>query len=168
MAFSRELTSGAKRELICEFACGSKTMASAYPEKIKNAFQPLIDALQWIWEKIQAVSDAVSDIPVIGDVAGGVTGGLKKVGSFLGFAEGGIVSRPTAAMVGEAGPEAIIPLKHGSVPVEFMGTGGGGEINTNDTYNISVNVQSITEQSDIRSGVDNLMAEIKRRKKLGE
>jgi len=28
----------------------------------------------------------------------------------LGLAEGGIVSRPTFAMVGEAGPEAVVPL----------------------------------------------------------
>jgi hypothetical protein len=37
---------------------------------------------------------------------------LKRL---LGLAEGGIVTRPTLAMVGEAGPEAIIPLNQGEV-----------------------------------------------------
>ena len=32
------------------------------------------------------------------------------LGSIPGFATGGIVTQPTLAMVGEAGPEAIIPL----------------------------------------------------------
>ena len=39
---------------------------------------------------------------------GGIIGGISKI---FGFAEGGIVSRPTVAMVGEGGQsEAIMPL----------------------------------------------------------
>ena len=34
-------------------------------------------------------------------------------------ADGGIVTRPTFSLVGEAGAEAVIPLKHGSVPVSL-------------------------------------------------
>lgn len=34
----------------------------------------------------------------------------RSVASFFGFAKGGIVTRPTLAMIGEAGPEAVIPL----------------------------------------------------------
>jgi hypothetical protein len=34
-----------------------------------------------------------------------------------GFADGGIVDAPTLAQIGEKGPEAIIPLKNGAVPV---------------------------------------------------
>ena len=38
------------------------------------------------------------------------------------FAEGGMVSAPTLGLVGEAGyPEAVIPLKHGAVPVDVRG-----------------------------------------------
>ena len=43
----------------------------------------------------------------------------------LPFAEGGIVTEPTLGLVGEAGPEAIIPL-------DRMGKMGGA------TYNINV------------------------------
>ncbi len=41
-----------------------------------------------------------------------------------GLARGGIVSRPTVALIGEAGPEAVIPLNRGS----SMDTGGGMEL----------------------------------------
>ena len=42
------------------------------------------------------------------------------------FADGGLVSAPTLGLVGEAGyPEAVIPLRHGNVPVEMRGGGGG-------------------------------------------
>lgn len=36
-----------------------------------------------------------------------------------GFAEGGITSGPSLA--GEAGPEAVIPLRNGRVPVQWTG-----------------------------------------------
>jgi len=42
------------------------------------------------------------------------------------FAEGGIVNGPTLGLVGEAGPEAIIPLKKGKEMGIFGGGGGGG------------------------------------------
>lgn len=55
---------------------------------------------------------------------------LSKVG--LGAA-GGIVTRPTLAVIGEAGPEAVIPLNRtpGSSPLGTMGMGG-----------ITINVQA--------------------------
>jgi DNA-binding phage protein len=47
------------------------------------------------------------------------------------LAEGGVVARPTLALIGEAGPEAVVPLDRAG---EF-GMGGGG-----DTY-VTINVQ---------------------------
>ena len=44
------------------------------------------------------------------------TGGTHRGGV---FAEGGIITAPTNALMGEAGPEAVIPLQNGSVPVEM-------------------------------------------------
>ena len=40
------------------------------------------------------------------------------------LAEGGIVKRPTLAMIGEAGPEAVVPLRGGG-----GGLGGGVTVN---------------------------------------
>ena len=41
------------------------------------------------------------------------------------MANGGIVNRPTLALIGEAGPEAVVPLS------KMGGMGGGGDININ-------------------------------------
>jgi hypothetical protein len=48
-----------------------------------------------------------------------VSGGIPQM------AEGGIVNRPTLALIGEAGPEAVVPLS------KMGGMGGGGDININ-------------------------------------
>ena len=55
-------------------------------------------------------------------------GGIK----IPGFAEGGIVTKPTLAMVGEKGPEAIVPLGKGLA---------GGGITVNVTGGISTSAQ---------------------------
>jgi hypothetical protein len=47
-----------------------------------------------------------------------ITGGIPKM------ADGGIVSRPTLALIGEAGPEAVVPLSK-------MGGNGAGNVNIN-------------------------------------
>jgi phage-related protein len=63
---------------------------------------------------IQAVLGA------IGKIGGAIGGAVGRVGGIIGLAEGGIVTRPTLAMVGEGGePEAVIPLSK-------MGQMGGG------------------------------------------
>jgi hypothetical protein len=55
-------------------------------------------------------------------------------------ATGGIVTRPTVALIGEAGPEAVVPLSRtpGSSPLPKMGGSSGGT--TSNTYSITVNV----------------------------
>ncbi len=67
-----------------------------------------------ILEVIRQVAKAASGLPFIGGTASKVAGfantaieGMKKVMLFQG---GGIVTRPTLGMIGEAGPEAVIPL----------------------------------------------------------
>lgn len=50
---------------------------------------------------------------------------------------GGIVNSPTLALIGEAGPEAVIPLRDGSVPVQLQGAGRGGGLVVNLTQHIT-------------------------------
>ena len=54
---------------------------------------------------------------IIGGVGGAIVGGVA--GAVTAMAEGGVVMKPTLALVGEAGPEAVIPLTDG-------GAGGMG------------------------------------------
>jgi hypothetical protein len=49
------------------------------------------------------------------------------------MAEGGIVSRPTLALIGEAGPEAVVPLSK-------MGS-GGGDVNINVTGGLATSAE---------------------------
>ena len=69
------------------------------------------------------------------------------------LAEGGIVTKPTLAMVGEAGTEAIIPLSK-------MGNMGGG-------INVVVNVQgSVIKEQDLAVTVRDGIAQLMRRRGL--
>ena len=73
-----------------------------------------------------------------GDAIGGryIPGGTNIVG-----ATGGIVTRPTLAMIGEAGPEAVVPLNRtpGSSPL-----GGVGGVTNNITIN-ALNADQIVD-----------------------
>jgi hypothetical protein len=64
--------------------------------------EPVKDFFIWLWGVIKDIAKAIGNFGI---------GVLNKLGFDLKpFAAGGIVTRPTAALVGEAGPEAIIPL----------------------------------------------------------
>jgi hypothetical protein len=89
----------------------------------------------------------LSGIGAIGNFASGVAGRIA------GLAEGGIVTRPTLAMVGEGGePEAVIPL---SKMGQFGGGGGGVNITINgaiDPEATARQIRRILEDSERRTG----------------
>jgi hypothetical protein len=61
----------------------------------------------------------------------------NKIATSLGIpamAEGGIVNKPTLALIGEAGPEAVVPLSK-------MNAGGGGDVNINVTGGLSTSAE---------------------------
>jgi tape measure domain-containing protein len=69
-------------------------------------------------ELVRAVVSKTATMPL--DAAGKALSLPSKIagqiiGKIPGFADGGVVSRPTMAMVGESGPEAIIPLSGGGI-----------------------------------------------------
>jgi hypothetical protein len=57
-----------------------------------------------------------------------------NVGSIPKMAEGGIVNKPTLALIGEAGPEAVVPLSK-------MNAGGGGDVNINVTGGLATSAE---------------------------
>ena len=61
------------------------------------------------------------------------TGLGEALRGFTPFAEGGIVTRPTMALIGEAGPEAVVPLSSasGASSVGAGGMSGGGSMTVN-------------------------------------
>lgn len=88
-------------------------------QNIKNVFSSAID---WIMAKMQPFINAWNTVKgaaaSVGNAIGGAVGGTLRA---IGLAGGGIVTSPTFAMIGEAGPEAVVPLR--DMPA-FSGGGG--------------------------------------------
>lgn len=89
------------------------------------------EALKWMWS------------PLGGLIIAGALAALVAIQSAISksttpdatpMAEGGIVTKPTLALIGEAGPEAVIPLSRGR-----RGTGAGGV-----TVNVTVTGNNIS------------------------
>ncbi len=116
------------------------------PGKIKNAFSTLTDimlapfrfaiegyqrAINWLIKQVNKLSISIpSWVPGIG----GKTMGFNIPTITLpSFGTGGIVTSPTIAMVGERGPEAIVPL-------DQMG----------ETFNFNIAELVVREESDIK------------------
>ena len=108
---------------------GVVTLLEGAATRIKSAFSG-------IWDGIKHAAQAALDVvrTAWNSTVGGKTltiPSIPAIGTFPGFpgfsydipylADGGIVRSPTLAMIGEAGPEAVVPLTRGK------GYIGGGE-----------------------------------------
>jgi hypothetical protein len=89
-------------------------------EEFKPAIDQMMDALNELIAKIGDLVDAITGVPAIEIPVTYRPGERPRNddGSFDGdgdratpFARGGIVTRPTKALIGEAGPEAVISLQ---------------------------------------------------------
>ena len=105
-----------------------------------------------LWDLLElAVSPIMSVVDLIGDTIGAIVNFKlplidKSLAELVGsvnipfMAEGGIVNTPTLAMIGEAGPEAVVPLNS-----QGRGMAGG-----NSTFNMTFNMSGITDRTDKR------------------
>jgi hypothetical protein len=94
-----------------------------------NLWNTISGIVNNILSAISRVTSGVSSIA--GSVGGAVSGVAGNVGGAFqnvvhAFASGGIVTGPTLALVGEAGPEAIIPLSAFAGGPGLTGAGRGG------------------------------------------
>ena len=78
--------------------------------------------LNWIIDQINSVIAGLNGLASAGQALGVQ---IPTIPSIPRLAEGGIVTKPTLAVIGEAGPEAVVPLSGGNRPSGGM---GGGEI----------------------------------------
>lgn len=105
---------------------------------VVRAVQAVIDKLQALTDKINSLpslEDAIPDfnVPSVGDVFNTLTGPFRG-------ATGGIVTRPTLALIGERGPEAVVPLSRapGASPL-----GGAAQFTVQiDIANVEGNVDA--------------------------
>ena len=81
---------------------------------IKGAINTIIGAINSFIRGINRIKISVPsvDIPLVGRV-GGFSVGLPNIPEIPTLAKGGIATRPTLAMIGEKGPEAVVPLNRG-------------------------------------------------------
>ena len=75
------------------------------------------------------VDTAMPGYGLYGFKEGGITSG--QFAPIRAFQHGGIIDRTTFGVIGEGGPEAVIPLRGGKVPVEMKGS--QGDVNVNFT-----------------------------------
>jgi hypothetical protein len=71
-------------------------------DDVWNALKPIIQAIEDLANN-PAVKGIISALSSVGSAVGGAL-------SSIGLASGGIITQPTYALVGEAGPEAVIPI----------------------------------------------------------
>ena len=139
---------------------GTKTASEAFRDMALNIIQQIMDILIWqplIDSLTRSISGALTPATVPGGSATGMFGnivssifGFQKGGAFsagniIPFANGGVVNSPTmfgmsggrTGLMGEAGPEAIMPLKRGSDGK--LGVEGGGNVTVHQTFNFSAN-----------------------------
>ena len=128
----------------------AKSLVSAQIEMMKGFFNGLVEALQGAWQIIVGIFTGDTDkikegfksiVNGIIEMFNGVIRAVNEIqitmpdwlgGKEFGFnfseipklAKGGIVNSPTLAMIGEAGPEAVVPLNGAS-----GGLGGGVTVN---------------------------------------
>jgi hypothetical protein len=88
--------------------------AVAVWNRVVEVFGWVQDRLQPVWNFIQSLIDAADRAIGLARTAAGLASKIPGAGGGVPFvpflAHGGVVTRPTLAVVGEAGPEAVIPL----------------------------------------------------------
>ncbi|MFA5409846.1 MAG: phage tail tape measure protein, partial [Bacilli bacterium] len=110
---------------------------------VKGAINWIIDGINTMIRGLNMLSFDVPDwIPGIGGASFGF-----NLNTIPRLAEGGIVTEPTIAMIGEAGPEAVVPLSEG---------GAGG-------INITVENMNVRDDKDIKLIADELYTLIDRK-----
>jgi len=122
------------------FGAGVKTATDTL-DGFENQFGPkgkarakmmtIMDNLADSMSRTATVTVTTINRLVTQNVSSYATGGLDG-NTATPFANGGIVTAPTFAMIGEAGPEAVIPLGSSSA-AGYLGGGSNGS-----TYNINV------------------------------
>ena len=104
-----------------------------------NAFKTVLNSIIGIWNKIDFGIDVT--IPSWVPIFGGNKFQLKDIFPDVPYlAKGGIVNSPTLAMIGEAGPEAVIPLNGSNAMGNTFNITVNGALDAEGTARTIVNV----------------------------
>ena len=75
---------------------------------ISDIVNAVVRAVDRVITKIKSIPDAIPGGGFIPDIVKNVI--LGPLGPLVPFAAGGVVTKPTMALIGESGPEAVVPL----------------------------------------------------------
>ena len=108
---------------------------------------------------IDAAASSIGVSSLLGGAAIPAAKGAVWSGGFtpiMAFARGGVATRPTIGLIGEAGQnEAIVPLPDGrSIPVTLSGSGVGVSVTVNVVNNAGVGVETQRRETDDGSVID--------------
>lgn len=133
-----ELVTGVLKPLLIPVLQTVVTLLKSLTPILETVF----NVLGWVMKLLSPILEGIAKVvgfvtSGIGGVIGNVVGGIGNfLSNVLPFAEGGIVTKPTLALIGEAGPEAVVPLG------KSFGTMGGSSSNTYVTVNVAGSVQA--------------------------
>lgn len=137
-----------------EIKLGTQVVWDAIKSAVKSAVDYVTGIVQGMFDTVMGIINKItSAISSVGSAASNFGSNVAAGGSLVmhaivpHFAAGGIVTGPTLGLIGEAGPEAIIPLSQ---------AGGFGNIN------ITITGNSISSQLDVRGIAQAVSAEIVR------
>lgn len=106
-----EIVSIASKEFsnaISDILLGVQSVGDAFRNMALNIFENIVRRM------VERVTDALADL-ILDLTTNLIKAGIGGLfGASTAFAEGGIIEKPTRALMGEAGPEAVMPLRRGS------------------------------------------------------
>jgi hypothetical protein len=124
---------------------------------IKGAINSVIGSINGFIRSINSIKIRVPgvDIPLVGRV-GGFSVGMPNIPEIPTLAKGGIVNRPTLAMLGESGPEAVVPLGRGRGAGMTINLVINGDINGMDDF--EQKVTSVIRDAVLGGGFSGVLA----------
>jgi len=137
-------------ESLANMVLGVKTTKEEYQQTLKELLKIIIKFV------IQAVAQFII-LSIVGggqgsigqrigqSISAGISGNIST--TLTPKAQGGVLTRPTTARLAERGPEAVIPLQNGSVPVTMQGGMGGGLSTGDIDHPFEVTIINVVEKS---------------------
>ena len=89
---------------------GSSSNTETTENGRRNAAWAITDGLGGIWDGVDRLDGKNAHSTVTLDLIDNASGQIRLIADMFGFAEGGYVNKPTAALIGEAGPEIVLPI----------------------------------------------------------
>jgi hypothetical protein len=128
---------------------GTKSVKDAFRDMARYIIGRLYEILV-VEQMVQSISGAIQGAmigPVQGPMVPSANGNVFSNGSVVPYANGGVVGSPVyfpmaggrTGLMGEAGPEAIMPLKRGKNGKLGVQSEGGGEITIHQNFNFAAN-----------------------------